>query len=112
MFAACMRRAPSTGIIGGRCLFSVCVSLFFHVGKQEEEEHMRHHARVARLHMVSYNIQTQRGVKRQFTITQVGERWVDSGGESWAELSALKMTRIESTQQGKILVNGCSQTKR
>ena len=59
----------------------------------------------------SYNIQTQRGVKRQFTITHVGERWVDSGGESWAELGALKMKRIESTQ-GKILVNGCSQTKR
>ena len=46
-----MRRAPSTtGIIGGgggACL--VCLFVFFHVGKQEEE-HMRHHARVARLH--------------------------------------------------------------
>ena len=31
---------------GGACLVSVCV--FFHVGKQEEE-HIRHHARVARL---------------------------------------------------------------
>ena len=78
----------------------VCVfSLFFHVGKQEEE-HTRHHARVARLHKL-----------QQLTITHVGERWVDSGGESWAELSALKMKRIESTQ-GEILVNGCSQTKR
>ena len=45
-------------------------------------------------------------------MTHVGERWVDSGGESRAELSALKMNWIESTQQGKMLVNGCSQTKR
>ena len=48
---------------------------------------------------------------RQFTITHVGERWVDSGGESWAELSALNMKWIESAQ-GKILVDGCSKTKR
>ena len=61
---------------------------------------MRHHARVAR-DCTSYNIQTQRGVKRQFPITHVGERWVDSGGESWAELSALKMKWIESTQKEK-----------
>ena len=37
-------------------------------------------------------------MKRQFTITHVGERWVDSGGESRVELSALKMKRFESTQ--------------
>ena len=37
---------------------------------------------------------------------------MDSGGESWAELSALKMKWIESTK-GKILVNNnCSQTTR
>ena len=32
-----------------------------------------------------------RNVKRQFTITHAGERWIDSGGDSWAELSALKI---------------------
>ena len=97
MFAACGERLRRGYNRGGAVLVSCIFSLFFHVGKQEEE-HMRHHARVARLHNVSYNIQTQRGVKRQFTITQVGERWVDSGGESWAELNALKMKRIESKQ--------------
>ena len=109
----CLQHAESAfdGYNRGGAVLVYCVfSLFSHVGKQEEE-HMRHHARVARLHIVSYNIQTQRGVKRRFTITQIGERWVDSGGESWAKLSALKMKRIDSTQ-GKILVNRSSQTKR
>ena len=104
-----MRRAPSRGIIGGEwCLFSVCVfSLFFHVGKQEEEHIHAPSCTSSTIAQVTTSKHKKRGVKRQLTITHVGERWIDSGGESWAELSALTMKRIESAQ-GKILVNGCS----
>ena len=48
----------------------------------------------------SYNIRTQRGVKRQCTLAYIYEGWVDSVVKvSSAELSAYKMKWIESTQQ-------------
>ena len=72
----------------GACL--VCVFAFFPRRKARRNIHMRHRARVARLHKLQYP-NTERCEATEFTITHVGERWVDSGGESWAKLSALKM---------------------
>ena len=73
---------------GDWCIFSVRFRFF----STSESKKKNTCATMPELHdCTSYNIQTQRGVKRQFTITHVGERSVDSGGESWAELSALKM---------------------
>ena len=74
MFAAC-----GEGIIGGeRCLFSVCVfSLFFHVGKQEEM-HMRHHARVARLHMLQHP-----NTERCEATIHHHSRWREMGRLGW-----------------------------
>ena len=97
-----MRRAPSTVIIGrsGACL--VCVFAFFPRRKARRRAHAPPCTSSTIAHCKLQHPNTERCVKRQFTITHVGERWVDSGGESWAELSALKMKWIESTQ-GKIL---------
>ena len=68
----------------------MCVFAFFPRRKARRRVHAPPCTSRPRLHIVSYNIQTHRGVKRQFIITHVGARWVDSGGESWAELSGFK----------------------
>ena len=94
----------------GACLVCACFFAFFPRRKARRRAHAPPYTS-STIAQVTTSKHKKRRVKRQFTITHVGERCVDSGGESWAELSALKMKRTESTQE-KILVNGCSQTKR
>ena len=77
----CVQHAESAFdgyIIGGeRCLSSVCVfSFFFHVGKQEE--HMPHHARVARLH----KLQHPNTEKCEATVHH-HSRWREMGRLGW-----------------------------
>ena len=49
---------------------------------------MHHHARGARLNKLQHP-NTER-CEAQFTITDVGERWVDLGGESWVDCKTSK----------------------